>query len=151
MLYMLLLTTLTLALFYAASYNTQAAVSFSDIARAHAAAESGLRWIDYRFQNLPRPVTDKGKVTATLANTLWPTLRDNLVADLRNVRKADKTFLAPHHDHNVDDRDERLDRRLQRHVFDVVMTQLTPADGWTSVSCASPSPGVSRKRRGRCP
>src|SRR4051812_48648479 len=61
MLYMLLLTTLTLALFYAASYNTQTAESFSDIARAHAAAESGLRWIDYRFQNMPRPVTDKGK------------------------------------------------------------------------------------------
>src|SRR5436190_22097044 len=86
MLYMLLLTTLTLALFYAASYNTQTAESFSDIARAHAAAESGLRWIDYRFQNMARPVTDKGKITAALADTLWATLRDGLASDRRNVR-----------------------------------------------------------------
>jgi Tfp pilus assembly protein PilX len=130
MLYMLLLTTLTLALFYAASYNTQTAVSFSDIARAHAAAESGLRWIDYRFQNLPRPVTDKGKITATLANTLWPTLRDNLIADLRNVRAADKTFLVPKQLGNRMTVDKVSIDASTGATFDVEVKQLTASDGW---------------------
>jgi Tfp pilus assembly protein PilX len=93
MLYMLLLTTLTLALFYAASYNVQTSENFSSIAKAHAAAESGLRWMDYRFQRAIRPKTDKGTITTALADTLWPSLRDALATDLQNVKGADRKLL----------------------------------------------------------
>jgi hypothetical protein len=127
---MLLLTTLTLALFYAASYNTQSAESFSDIARAHAAAESGLRWVDYRFQNMARPVTDKGKVTATLADSLWNSLSNAFYNDLKTVRKADKTFLPPSQKPDSVSASGISIDASSGATFDVEMKKLMPADGW---------------------
>ena len=130
MLYMILLTTLCLALFFAASYNVQAAESFTDIARAQAAAESGLRWMDYRFQRAIRPTTDKGKVDANLANALWPTLQNNLSNDLRNVRDAKKQYLVPTLTGNkISVKNISVDN-ANGATFDIDVQQLNPVDGW---------------------
>jgi len=129
MMYMLLLATLTLALYFAASYNVQVSENFSGIARAHAAAESGLRWMDYRFQRAVRPKTDKGTITTTLASTLWPSLRDALATDLANVKGANRLPLV------VTKTTEKLEAKSisidasTGATFDVSVRHLAPVDG----------------------
>src|SRR5205085_9048234 len=94
MLYMLLLTTLALAMYAVANTNVQTSANFADIDRAQAAAEGGLRWMDYRFQAISRPTSDKGTITATIANTLWPTLRDAVKADLTSIKGLGGAFIS---------------------------------------------------------
>jgi hypothetical protein len=93
MLYMLLLTTLALAMYTVANVNVQTSENFNDLTKAHAAAESALRWMDCRFQVINRPKTDKGTITASIANTLWPAFRDAVKADLESIRGANGSFL----------------------------------------------------------
>jgi Tfp pilus assembly protein PilX len=93
MLYMLLLTTLALAMYAVANVNVQTSQNFNDLTKAHAAAESALRWMDSRFQAINRPKTDKGTISATVANTLWPSFRDAVKADLETVRGANGSLL----------------------------------------------------------
>ena len=45
-----------------------------DVERARATAESGLRWISYRFRVMARPKTTVGNIDATTADTLWTPL-----------------------------------------------------------------------------
>jgi Tfp pilus assembly protein PilX len=85
MLFLVLLTTLSLGLYATSTRNVQTAANFSQVASAQAAAESGLRWMDYRFQKMQRPKTTAGTISSTVASTLWPTLRDAIVLDLENV------------------------------------------------------------------
>ena len=87
MLYMLLLVTLALAVYTVANINVQTSENFADVSRAHAAAESTLRWMGYRFKVMNRPTTDQGIVTVTLAkNTLWPALNTAIRNDLATVK-----------------------------------------------------------------
>jgi hypothetical protein len=85
MIFLVLLTTLTLGLYATSTRNVQTAANFSHVASAQSAAESGLRWMDYRFQKMARPKTTAGKVSTTVANNLWPALRDSIVLDLESV------------------------------------------------------------------
>ena len=94
MLYMLLLTTLALAMYAVANVNVQTSENFNDLTKAHAAAESALRWMDCRFQAINRPKTDKGSITATIANNLWPAFRDAVKADLESIRDAKGVLLT---------------------------------------------------------
>ena len=131
MLYMLLLTTLALAMYSVANVNVQTAENFSDITRAHAAAESTLRLIDTRFQAINRPKSDKGIVTATVANTLWPAFRDAVKADLEAIRGYGGTFVKVTYSAGGD----RLTAKnlwldsTSGAVCDVEIRQLSPADG----------------------
>ena len=138
MLYMLLLSTLTLALFYAASYNVQVSDNFSGISRAHAAAESGLRWMDYRFKTAARPKTSQGRITTSVATTLWPQIRDAIKADLETVRGADKLpLVVKTNSSSLEAKGISIDASSGA-TFDVLIRQLGPADGldarWVRVS-----------------
>ena len=53
----------------------------SEVARLHDAAESGLRWMQYRFLKMQRPKTTAGNITPTVAATLWPTLQTAIAND----------------------------------------------------------------------
>src|SRR6476661_1845 len=55
MLFLILITTLTLAMFHVAAGNVQTSANYSDLTRAQQAAESGLRWTAYRFASMSRP------------------------------------------------------------------------------------------------
>src|SRR5918993_1361744 len=71
MLFLLLITTLTLAMCHVAGSNVQTSANFSDLSRAQAAAESGLRWTSYRFATMPRPRELAGTITPAIAANIW--------------------------------------------------------------------------------
>jgi Tfp pilus assembly protein PilX len=93
MLYMLLLTTLALAMYAVANTNVQTSENFSDITRAQQAAEGALRFMDYRFQSISRPLSDKGVINTTVANSLWAPLRDAVKADLMSIKGMGGAFI----------------------------------------------------------
>src|SRR3954469_18843990 len=87
MLYLLLFSTLTVAMFTMATLNTQTAANYSDADHARATAESGLRWIQYRFMKMDRPKTTIGNITPAVASNLWPGIRSSITADLNTLTK----------------------------------------------------------------
>jgi len=126
MLYMLLLVTLALAMYTVANTNIQTSENFADIDRAQAAAESGLRWMNYRFQIINRPTTDKGVITATIADGLWPTLRTNVKADLQSIPKV--TLVNPTATDRVTATGLCVDA-TSGATCDIAVIQMTPALG----------------------
>jgi Tfp pilus assembly protein PilX len=82
MLFLVLLTTLTLAMYSLATSNVQSASNLSDVARAQGAAESGLRWMAFRFQRMARPRTTAGTIDAGVMNALWPAIRQAVIDDM---------------------------------------------------------------------
>jgi hypothetical protein len=85
MMYLTLLATLSLAMYVMATLNTQTAENYSDADKARASAESGLRWIQYRFCKMARPKTLVGKITPDVANNLWPSIRTSVTTDLNTL------------------------------------------------------------------
>ena len=89
MLFLILITTLTLAMFHVAASNVQTSDNFSDLTRAQQAAESGLRWTGYRFASIIRPRDMAGTITPAIAANIWARpdgLRDRLSASMKLVR-----------------------------------------------------------------
>jgi Tfp pilus assembly protein PilX len=89
MLFLLLITTLTLAMFHVAAGNVQTSANFSDLTKAQAAAESGLRWTSFRFVTMPRPREMSGTITPALAADIWNRpggLRDCIGTSFKQVR-----------------------------------------------------------------
>jgi len=82
MLFLVLATTLTVAMYTLATSNVQTAHNFADVARAQAAAEAGLRWMAYRFEHMARPKTTVGTITPEVADALWPAIRQAIADDL---------------------------------------------------------------------
>jgi hypothetical protein len=89
MLFLVLASTLTLAMFSLATTNFQSASNLSDVARAQSAAEAGLRWMNYRFAKLiVRPHTTKGVIDPATADALWQGtggLQDAIIQDLKTL------------------------------------------------------------------
>src|SRR5688572_11487189 len=85
MIYLVLFGTLSVAMYVMATLNSQSAANFSDSDKARAAAESGLHWIEYRFQKMSRPKTLIGNITPTVANNLWPSIRTSITSDLNTL------------------------------------------------------------------
>jgi hypothetical protein len=84
MLFLVLMTTLSVAMFSATTLNVQTAANLSDLDRARAAAESGLRWQELRLDQL-RPRSSVGSLTASDANALWSQLRTALINDFNSL------------------------------------------------------------------
>ncbi|CAN5643109.1 hypothetical protein BH09PLA1_BH09PLA1_25060 [soil metagenome] len=81
MLFLVLFTTLSVAMMGLSVSNTQSAANLSEVARAQDSAESGLRWMQYRFLKMQRPKTTAGNITSSVASTLWPTLQTSISDD----------------------------------------------------------------------
>ena len=94
MMFLVLLTTLGLAMFYLSTLNTQAARSLADAAKARAAAESGMRWIAYRFAHMNRPKTSTGQITASVAAGLWPSITNAVSNDLATLTNSSERPVA---------------------------------------------------------
>src|SRR5687768_6470224 len=71
MLFLMLITTLSLAMFHIAANNVQTSANYADLARAQAAAESGMRWTAHRFSTMARPSDLAGTITPQIAYDLW--------------------------------------------------------------------------------
>ena len=89
MLFLMLITTLTLAMFHVAAGNVQTSANFSDLTKAQEAAESGLRWTSYRFNLMARPREMAGTITPAIASAIWNKtdgFRDRLAANIALTR-----------------------------------------------------------------
>ncbi|HEX2972888.1 MAG TPA: pilus assembly PilX N-terminal domain-containing protein, partial [Tepidisphaeraceae bacterium] len=93
MLYLTLFSILTVAMYAMASLNVQTAANLSDAEQARAAAETGLRWMEYRFLAMSRPKTRIGNITPAVADSLWPAIRTALINDLTSMlNPAERTL-----------------------------------------------------------
>ena len=134
MLFLILITTLTLAMFNVAAGNVQTSANFSDLSKAQAAAESGLRWTAYRFVSMPRPREMSGTITPAIAANIWSRsggMRETLVNSLRLVRDQSGsviTVTTPSSDRV--EVTSKVPTDIQGATFTVVVRQLGPSDGY---------------------
>jgi hypothetical protein len=71
MLFLVMFVTLSLAMLSLATGNTQSASNLSNVAKSQDAAETGLRWMEYRFLKMDRPKRTEGNITAAVARSIW--------------------------------------------------------------------------------
>lgn len=88
MVFLTLLATLAVAMYATATTSVQIARNYNDQARARSAAESGLRWMTWRFTRMTRPRTTVGNITPAVASTLWPSIRTAVINDMANMTTA---------------------------------------------------------------
>ena len=99
MLFLVLMTTLSVAMYTLETTNTQTAYNLTDVNRAQAAAEAGVRWMAYRFSHtIVRPKTLKGAIDAATADTLWQGgsgLQQAIINDLAEATAEISSTLGP--------------------------------------------------------
>lgn len=123
MMFLMLFVTLTVALFEMSSVNVETSRGSSDSLRARAVAESGLRWVTYRFNHMNRPKTPIGKITASVALSLWPSIVNAITTDFntlsnpaeRTIQVAGSTLTS--NPIAIDDGPGRFRLRIQQHPF----------------------------------
>ncbi len=85
MIFLMLISALSLGMFAMGTMNVQGAANQTDAAKARANAESGLRWMVYRFQRMPRPKTQSGVITAGVMDAIWVNLQTKVASDLSKM------------------------------------------------------------------
>src|SRR4051812_22249829 len=93
--FLTLLATLALAMYATSTLNVQTSRNFSDQQRARSIAESGLRFLNWRFTRMVRPKTTIGNITPAVATTLWPSIRTAIINDfaaMQTVSERNMTF-----------------------------------------------------------
>jgi Tfp pilus assembly protein PilX len=94
MLFLVIFSTLTLAMYSLSTTNMESASNLSDVERARASAESGLRWINYRLRVMARPKTTVGNIDATTANSLWTPLANAIQTDFNSLLNSSERTLS---------------------------------------------------------
>mgnify|MGYP005843125179 CR=1 FL=1 len=125
MMFLTMFVTLSLAMYTSATLNVQSAQNLSDVDRARAAAESGLRWMQYRFVKMSRPKTTVGNIDATAAANLWPALTTAIQNDFasllttteRAVTVSGNTVTSANI--ALDDSSSRFRLTIQQHPLDL--------------------------------
>ncbi|MEA2709680.1 MAG: hypothetical protein QOF78_2281 [Phycisphaerales bacterium] len=85
MIFLAMASTLALGMYAASTTTTASARNMIEGDRARGAAESGLRWISWRFTKMTRPRTTAGNITPAVATTLWPQIRTSVTTDLTTM------------------------------------------------------------------
>ncbi len=80
-----LITAMTVAMYALATANVQTTRNLAETEKARAAAESGLRWMAWRFVHLNRPRTPVGSIDVSVAAVLWPSIRSAIQTDLASM------------------------------------------------------------------
>src|SRR5260370_11732092 len=125
MVFLTLFATLTIAMFELSSVNVQSAHSQSDAAHAGAVAETGVRWITYRFNHMNRPKTKIGLIDAATANSLWPAIASAITTDFSTlVNPSERTITSSGNTLTsnaiaVDHSNARFSLRIQHHPLGV--------------------------------
>lgn len=94
MMFLALLSTLAVAMYSTATMNVQTSRNYADQQKARSAAESGLRWVSWRFVRMARPRTTVGNITPAAATSLWPAIRSAVAADFANMATASERPLT---------------------------------------------------------
>lgn len=81
MLFLMIVTTLTVGMFAMSQTNVHSTASLADVTRARAAAESGMQWMRWRFVKMSRPKTTAGVISTEVASSLWPSIKTAIVND----------------------------------------------------------------------
>jgi hypothetical protein len=85
MMFIVIFSALAAAMAIVSQGNLRTADSFQHVNRSLSAAETGMYFFNYRLSNIASTITtSKGQVDSTLANQLWPLLRDAIVAQMGN-------------------------------------------------------------------
>src|SRR4051812_2193933 len=132
MLFLMLITTLTLAMFHVAAGNVQTSANFSDLTKAQEAAESGLRWTSYRFSLMARPREMAGTITPSIASSIWNKpdgFRDRLAANIaltRDLANAPVGVVAGGDTVTIT---TPIPTDIQGATFTATVRQLGPGDG----------------------
>jgi Tfp pilus assembly protein PilX len=148
MLFLMLITTLTLAMFHVAAGNVQTSSNYSDLTRAHAAAESGLRWTSYRFATMGRPRDLAGTITPAIAYDIWNRpdgLRERLATSMRLVRDQANVVIGIAAADDYVMTTTQVPTDYQGATFSVTVRQLGPADGSDARTLRVTSTGTYRK------
>jgi Tfp pilus assembly protein PilX len=82
MLFLVIFTSLAVGMYELSTLNTQSAANLTDLQRARATAESGMRWITYRLAHMTRPRTPIGNITSSVATNLWTPITTAIKNDL---------------------------------------------------------------------
>jgi hypothetical protein len=85
MLFLVIFSTLAVGMYAMCTLNSETVSHMAAGEKARSAAESGIRWISWRFVKMPRPRTPVGNITAPVARALWPSIRDSLKAEFDNM------------------------------------------------------------------
>jgi hypothetical protein len=93
MMFLVFLSTLGLVMYSTASLNVRGAANLWENEKARATAESGLRWITWRFTKLTNPRTLKGNIDGATAIALWPDIRNAIATDLANLPSDERTVI----------------------------------------------------------
>lgn len=88
MVYLVLMSALAMAMASVATLNIRMAYNTSDVERARASAETGIRWFGWKLSQIPLVQTDVGTITDKEALRLWPQIRDAVIADLNGTVTA---------------------------------------------------------------
>lgn len=125
MLFLTMFVTLALAMYTQSTLNVQSSHNLSDLDRARASAESGLRWMQYRFIKMDRPKTTVGNIDASTANSLWPALRTKIQEDFNNLDTPSERTLVINGNTidsaniKVDDSNATFKLKIQQHPLDL--------------------------------
>ena len=131
MLFLMLISVLSLAMFHIAGNNVQTSSNYADLARAQAAAESGLRWTAYRFATMSRPRDMAGTITPTIAFDIWNRadgLRDRFAANISQVRDQKGALIGVVSGTDSVTITTNVPTDVPGATFRVVVRQLSPAD-----------------------
>lgn len=80
MLFLVVFSALAAAMALVTQANLRTADTYQHVNRANAAAETGLAWASYRVAQIAKSImTTKGEIDVTMADTIWPVLRDQIV------------------------------------------------------------------------
>jgi hypothetical protein len=96
MMFLVLISTLAIGMAAMGTMNVQGVVNQVDAGRARANAETGVRWMIYRIQRMPRPKTASGVITQSVMDSVWEDLKTKIAADLATMASsAERTVTYP--------------------------------------------------------
>src|SRR6185503_16479836 len=93
MMFLEFLSTLGLVMYSTASLNVRGAANLWENEKARATAESGLRWITWRFAKLTNLRTLKGNIDGATAIAMWPDIKNAIATDLANLPSDERTII----------------------------------------------------------
>ena len=93
MMFMVIFSALAAAMAIVSQGNLQTANTYQHVNRSLAAAETGIKWANYRLNNIAATIyTSKGEVTESLADQLWPALRDEIITEMGNELHSEESY-----------------------------------------------------------
>ncbi|MBI1369404.1 MAG: hypothetical protein GC162_12215 [Planctomycetes bacterium] len=83
MMFIVIFSALAAAMAIVSQGNLQTANTYQHVNRSLAAAETGMKWAQYRVGEIAASITTpKGEIDEALADQIWPVMRDQIITDM---------------------------------------------------------------------